>query len=177
MLSLGIDDRLVVVGEEVTPGQLMLPYVVVDLGHQLVVVLDEGSRRKRQPPVRPVGQRNVLQEVLCDRADPVSRNLVIGERLPADRVDQLRRSRRKVASTLRFGWNELNKSFRRAVDARPLVGSEVEELALDNRAAQTATGLIPLQRVFLGCEELARVHRHRPGGSGTPSRGLGSYPT
>ena len=135
----------------------MLPDVVVDLAHQLVVVLDERSCRKRQPPVRPVGQRNVLQEVLCDRADPVSRNLVIDERLPADRVDQLRRSRRKVASTLRFGWNELNKSFRRAVDARPLVGSEVEELALDNRAAHAATRLIPLQRVFLGCEELARV--------------------
>src|SRR5205085_12271040 len=86
-------DRLVVVGEEVASVELMLPGGVVHLAHQLVIDPAFGGPRKRQTPGVTVGQRNVLQKVLRNRTQAIGGNLIVGERQPGDRVDQLRRNR------------------------------------------------------------------------------------
>ena len=150
-------DRFVVIGEEVTSVELVLPRGVVDFAHQLVVDPLARCSRERQPAVGPVRQRNVPEKVLRHRTDAICGDLIVDERLTGHRVDQTRRNGRKIASALRLGRHELHDTFGCAVDARALEGSEIEELVPEDRAAHAAARLIALQRVLRRREELSRV--------------------
>src|SRR5205823_10777503 len=89
--------RPLVVGEEVTPAELLIATVVIGLNEELVFGFTTGRAYIIKAPAGCVRDGDLFEEKLRDRANAIQRNLVARERLLSDRVDQLLAGPRKIA--------------------------------------------------------------------------------
>src|SRR5581483_11781336 len=142
---------------KISTAQVVLAADVVDLGHELLVCLDSGWTQIGDLAVRPVGQRNVLKEILRGRAELAGGNLVAGKGLIRGRIPDDGRDIGEVAGALLRGGNESDAGGRGGTNRRALPGAEEEQLVADDASARRHPELIALLRVLCLGEEVARI--------------------
>ena len=149
---------------EIPAADLLLPEVVIHLGHVLVVVLPLSGAHIRQLPSRAVRQRYVLEQLLRDRAEARGGDPVVRERRAGDRVDELpvRQQAGKVAGAFGRRRHEADLAFRGADDPRALVRSEEKQLVLDDGTSHRTAELVAVEGVVPGSEEIPRIQRTVP---------------
>src|ERR1700734_251909 len=131
---------------EIMTAEMMLTGVEVYLSQIFVRVLNIWASIKRELIVRPVRERNVVQNVGSDRAN---RNLIVGIRRSSIRIHPLRARKqvRKGAGTFIRIRNGRNLAIVGGVEARTLIASKVKETILKNRPADASPELILLERI------------------------------
>src|ERR1700683_822396 len=139
-------DGVRIIHLEIMTAEMMLAGVEVYLSQIFVRILNIWASIKRELIVRPVRERNVVQNVGSDRAN---RNLIVGIRRPSSRIHQLRARKqiRKVAGTFIRIRNGSNLAIVGGVEARTLIASKVKETILKNRTADASADLILLERI------------------------------
>jgi hypothetical protein len=93
---------------EVAPADLLLPEIVVDLAHILIVVLVRGRTNVSQLPPGAARNRDVLEQLFCNVAEARLWDLIINEWRAGDRIFQLnpRQQTREIARTLGGGGDK-----------------------------------------------------------------------
>ncbi len=124
--------------------------LIVDLGDDLVLVVVQG-RGKPDVAARIGRRRQLSRDRHCRRAEEARIDLVAHKR-GAQRdllapVAGRRGERRKVAGQHRGRRNARDRVGRRDTEERPLIGAEEEQAVRQDRPAEHAAWLIPLEAV------------------------------
>ena len=131
----------------------------VNLGHELIFRLGIFRRCVAELTTGPRRQRDVLQEVLGRRAEPLRGNLVVWKGSFVDRINQLSTWKKigKIPVTFCLSGDKANPPFRCSILPGTLIGAEEEELVFDDGSANATTKLVTSQTVVLLGEKISGV--------------------